>query len=560
MTERNNLPGGTQSFEDERDSFSRFRSDVAEGVPEPFREAESDPGIVERTGGGPIGAALKQVCGAAFSEEEWNALFESHRVISNLESREEDIRIDYQGPPKNLAVGINELPVSEWSERFGVPLMYRVLLFSIVRKLRPRMCLELGTAAGYSALHIAQALALNGTGTLHTIEGDENSYKVGRETLQPVEDRVRAHQGFFDEVLDGLLPGIAPLDFVFIDGAHTGKDEVRYAGYLAEHLSPEAVVIYDDIRWSNEMSAAWEEIRHRPEVGVSLDFGKLGIIQTRKDGDSSTPYHFTTSVERGHSGRKQKRQDENQGAGIKAENIAWIFGASRTGSAWLMRMMAEMPNTSLWGDPKIGALFGAFYKNAHPHDLDSRSFVLGEPAREGWTPLIRDFVLGSVRHRKPRLGADSRLIVNEPNASVGASLIMEAFPGSRMILMVRDPRDVAASFLNKSGGAPKQSKASIEEKARAYRESIDEARRAYDAHEGPKTVVRYEDLAARTLETLEDVHDALGIPHQQDQLAEAVNKHSSMNVPDGRGKDLRRRQLARVEEITAPLLSEFYSR
>ena len=44
--------------------------------------------------------------------------------------------------------------------------------------------------------------------------------------------------------------------------------------------------------------------------------------------------------------------------------------------------------------------------------------------------------------------------MKEPDGAVGAQLMMEALPESRMVLLVRDPRDVASSALDatKEGG------------------------------------------------------------------------------------------------------------
>src|SRR5215218_10053940 len=50
--------------------------------------------------------------------------------------------------------------------------------------------------------------------------------------------------------------------------------------------------------------------------------------------------------------------------GATAENVIWIFGTGRSGSTWLMNMMAHVPRTSSWNEPMVGKLFGDFYQNA----------------------------------------------------------------------------------------------------------------------------------------------------------------------------------------------------
>jgi hypothetical protein len=278
--------------------------------------------------------------------------------------------------------------------------------------------------------------------------------------------------------------------------------------------------------------------------------------------------------------------------GAIAENIIWIFGTGRSGSTWLMRMMAHMPQASAWNEPMVGRLFGEFYYNAQVGQRNVRKFILGDPAREGWIPLIREFVLGSIRYRWPRFGRRNYLIVKEPNASVGAPLIMASLAESRMILLIRDPRDVVASTLDamrkgswlyerkdrKRQGEDSLSDtnpyAAVERRAQIYLRDVSHARRAFDAHNGHKVLVRYEDLRAYPLDTLRRIYSELEIPQKESDLVEAVERNRWESIPEeekGLGKkfrkatpgswheDLTPKQVEIVEQIAAPILEEFYS-
>jgi len=92
---------------------------------------------------------------------------------------------------------------------------------------------------------------------------------------------------------------------------------------------------------------------------------------------------------------------------------------------------------------------------------------------------------------------------------------MRALPESRMILLVQDPRDVAASALAVSfvpkGRRDRTSRVKRAEerpedfvrlRARAYAQDIELTKQAYNAHEERKVLVRYEYLRADTLETM----------------------------------------------------------
>jgi hypothetical protein len=278
------------------------------------------------------------------------------------------------------------------------------------------------------------------------------------------------------------------------------------------------------------------------------------------------------------------------GESIDPARMVWIFGSGRSGSTWLRSMMGELVGAGVWEEPMVGRLFGEFYARAPKDNLRSADFVMGDPIRRGWIRSIRSFVLDGALYSNPRIGSRKYLIIKEPNGSVGAPLLMEALPESRMILLVRDPRDVIASVLdaateggwlyesrkgktNASRNTDRRPNAFVRERANVYRRGVESAWRAYDAHEGPKVLVRYEDLRADTMNEMRRIYAVLGIAVEDEALRRAVEKHSWENVPErekGRGKfyrrgtsggwkeDLTPKQVEVVEKTTASLLERFY--
>jgi Sulfotransferase domain len=126
-------------------------------------------------------------------------------------------------------------------------------------------------------------------------------------------------------------------------------------------------------------------------------------------------------------------------------------------------------------------------------------------------------------------------------------------------------------------GAGKGPDASSVESARraanTYLRNMEKAKQAYDSHEGRKVLVKYEELRADTLATMERICSALEIPVEEGELARAVEKYSWESIPEGEkgsGKkfrkatpggwreDLTSEQIKTVERITAPLLQEYY--
>jgi hypothetical protein len=280
---------------------------------------------------------------------------------------------------------------------------------------------------------------------------------------------------------------------------------------------------------------------------------------------------------------------------INPENMIWIFGSGRSGSTWLQDMMREPSGHQAWAEPLVGRVFGEFYYKTSENNLTRVDFIMGGPTRPGWIHSIRNFILDGARYVHPNLGPESYLVIQEPNGSVGAPLIMEAIPESRMILLVRDPRDVVVSalkrhqkggqqYLQKSRDARKRhtivdNKADnrpdkfVKARAENYQRNVGNARKAYEAHKGRKVLVKYEDLRYDTLKTMKRIYSTLEVPVDEEEVRAAVEKHAWENIPEvGKGVDTRYRtatpggwkedlppkQVEIVEQITAPLLKEFY--
>ena len=285
------------------------------------------------------------------------------------------------------------------------------------------------------------------------------------------------------------------------------------------------------------------------------------------------------------------RAERDGAGGVRPENLIWIFGTGRSGNTWLSSMMGEIKGHAVWGEPRVGMLFGEFYFfNSFEGQRKSKNFILGDKQKATWLKSIRAFVLDGAGGRFPQLG-DGYLVVKEQVGSVGAPLLMEALPESRMILLVRDPRDVVASVLDASreGGwhherrkddpgwsskADEDPSFLVEERATRYLKQVGGAKKAYDAHDGPKVLVKYEDLRADATSVMRHLYSTLGVPVVEGELARVVEKHSWENIPEekrGEGKfyrkatpggweqDLTPEQVSIVERITAPLLEDFYA-
>ena len=284
------------------------------------------------------------------------------------------------------------------------------------------------------------------------------------------------------------------------------------------------------------------------------------------------------SRERTRKWRARAKKAEALEEGFDPARVMWCFGSGRTGSTWLSEMFRDLPGWGTWKEPRFGMLFSG---EELEHDR-APGHVYSERHRRAWLPATRRFVLTLVG---ARVRDAEYAFVKDPAGGPGLKLLTEALPESKVVLLVRDPRDVVASWLDAltprgwSGGKPKHRRSiliptsvRVEFAAENYVRTLTSAKAAYDAHQGDKLILRYEDLRTDTLGTMTQLFSTLSLP-VPDELPEVVGRHSFENVPEGeRGpgkfrrkatpgawkEDLTPEQARRVEEITAPLLREFY--
>ncbi len=154
------------------------------------------------------------------------------------------------------------------------------LLFRLVNYFKPQSILELGTSVGIGSLYLAWA---NRQAQMHSIEGCPQTAQVAQHNLKLLMvDNVQVHTGKFEEVLPKLLPTIAPLDLIFLDGNHQKQATLDYFQQCIPYMNENTVVVLDDIYWSEEMTAAWEAIQTHPDVTISIDLFKMGLVFFRK--------------------------------------------------------------------------------------------------------------------------------------------------------------------------------------------------------------------------------------------------------------------------------------
>lgn len=150
-------------------------------------------------------------------------------------------------------------------------------LHFLVRELAPKLGLELGTNVGISSSYIASAMRLNGRGRLVTMEGSPLRARIADGVHQNLDLRVEKVLGLFTQTLAPYVERCEPLDFVFIDGHHQYQPTLDYFAAVERKLVDGALVLFDDIRWSEGMLRAWTELARDPRFRVVVDLDRYGV-------------------------------------------------------------------------------------------------------------------------------------------------------------------------------------------------------------------------------------------------------------------------------------------
>ncbi len=153
---------------------------------------------------------------------------------------------------------------------------YAKILHSLADYFQCRNIVELGTSMGLTTLYLAAAGSVK---KVWTFEGNEPLANIAEENFKRMNARkIQLIRGNIEQTLPSLLKKMAPIDLIFIDANHTFSATTTWYDLIKPGLPEGAIVIFDDIYWSEEMTRAWEKICRENDKNLCLDLFQLGII------------------------------------------------------------------------------------------------------------------------------------------------------------------------------------------------------------------------------------------------------------------------------------------
>src|SRR3954470_8246518 len=129
---------------------------------------------------------------------------------------------------------------------------------------------EIGTAFGISGMYW---LAGIGQGHLYTFDPNPDWGSIARENLHRVSTNFTLAVDTFENAGPRLVES-ASVDIAFIDAIHMPEVVQRQFDMLKPAMKSSALVLFDDICFSEGMRTCWSEIASSPHVTASATLGR----------------------------------------------------------------------------------------------------------------------------------------------------------------------------------------------------------------------------------------------------------------------------------------------
>jgi hypothetical protein len=287
---------------------------------------------------------------------------------------------------------------------------------------------------------------------------------------------------------------------------------------------------------------------------------------------------------RNGAGRRPKGAgDPRFSVADREDRLVWIFGSSRSGTTWLLRMLSDVADVVPIDDPHLGHHLGVWRPIplawAAPDRIpelttllelkrDKPDYFFSDRYREHWLPALRELVAtrldAQVREVAGEQGIASPIAVVKEPGSHAADLILSMFPGSCLLFLLRDGRDVVDSWLDayrpgswalEEGAYPVRDEDRLafvrwQSSVWLYRTEI--VQRAFEGHDPRRRLLfRYEDLRRDPAGYLEQICSRFGIRAAPNELEAIAERHAFSRTPGrerGSGRTIRFAQPGRWRE------------
>ena len=254
--------------------------------------------------------------------------------------------------------------------------------------------------------------------------------------------------------------------------------------------------------------------------------------------------------------KKLKELNEDEENALE-RNIVWIFGSPRSGTSWFALQLLSYQTHSI-NEPhitehlatQVGAIKHANVRRID-HMRDLPDYFFSKQYEKTWLIFLRKLILNRVYVQV--MDTTKKIVIKEPGSLGAGDIISKCLPNSKIIIILRDGRDIIDSLLDarqKEGFMTKQAGATpisetdrlifIETHAKRLVTMMENCSSTFQNHDkNLRYKIKYEDLRKNTLEELKKVYQFLEIDISEEELQTLVSRHSFENIPEknkGKGK------------------------
>ncbi len=156
------------------------------------------------------------------------------------------------------------------------------LYSELIIKKKPSLVVEFGTAFGVSGMFFLAGLETNQQGEMFTYDPNDVWAEIARKNLSQISNRFKLTIGTFEENIDKHLQPGQKIDLAFIDAIHTSEFVFPQLEIVVARCSPKAIIILDDINFSDDMQDCWKKVAADPRFSASAALGeRVGIVELK---------------------------------------------------------------------------------------------------------------------------------------------------------------------------------------------------------------------------------------------------------------------------------------
>jgi predicted O-methyltransferase YrrM len=171
----------------------------------------------------------------------------------------------------------------------SVPKRWGMFLHQCAEAFDAEVIVEMGACVGISGAYLG---SIPSRPRLFTLEGSQALADVAQQTLATISDRAEVVVGPFERTLQPTLARAGTVDVAFVDGHHEEAATIHYVAAIAEHLSPTALIVLDDIYLYEGMWRAWQKLSS--DAGVAaVNVGRFGLLVRERGRTSNAQYDLS---------------------------------------------------------------------------------------------------------------------------------------------------------------------------------------------------------------------------------------------------------------------------